>query len=153
MPWGGEEKSALQNPKNKLRERRRQRELTKGNAKMDRFEGLEEYIRKDTKQEQQQESVAESSIDEDENAIWKESEGDTADLEPIGHGETRAAGAGAILAVPVAQHADGAGVAAAELEAQAVDLRVEEHVLVHRVLPPRGSHRTVEAIVRRDERL
>ena len=82
MPWGGAESTALRNPKNKLRERRRQRALTKGNAKMDRFEGLEEYIRKDTKQEVKEESLAESSIDdEDVNNIWKE---DTANVEDHG---------------------------------------------------------------------
>ena len=32
---------------------------------MDRFEGLEEYIRKDTKQEVKEESLAESSIDDE----------------------------------------------------------------------------------------
>ena len=68
MPWKGEEKKALEDPKNKLHERTRQRELTRGNAKMDRFEGLEEYIRKDIKVEEKAESVI-SSVEDGESFL------------------------------------------------------------------------------------
>ena len=73
MPWKGEERTAMKTAKNQLRERRRQRELTRGNEKMDRFEGLEEYIRKDAKVEEKAESVVSSVGDEDTWEAKKES--------------------------------------------------------------------------------
>ena len=52
MPWKDKHKNDMSNdPKRALAERRRQREMTRGGHEMDRFQSLEEYVRKSAPEE------------------------------------------------------------------------------------------------------
>jgi DNA-binding response OmpR family regulator len=63
MPWKEKQVNEMKsNPKKALQERRRQREMTKGGHEMDRFQNLEEYVRRSAPSPERD---AESSIPDD----------------------------------------------------------------------------------------
>ena len=63
MPWKDKQRNEMDNnPKKALAERRRQREMTRGGHEMDRFQSLEEYVRKSAPDELRDD---ESSIPDD----------------------------------------------------------------------------------------